>query len=388
MRRSVLCSLAALLLAAGVPARLAAQGTRVTGVVLDSLLGRGAPLGGAEVLLEGSDATRTGTTGADGRFALPAVPAGRYRLTIFHQALEALGVGAPVVAVDVPEAPAHDLVYSLPSPAAVSAALCGSPVAPGRGVVLARLRPDSGGAPRGPARLRAEWVELTFGAGGPAREPRHVDAITGGDGAARLCNVPTDVELLVTARGVDDLPGARPDAALRMALGAVPLRLVELQPGRRDTVGTAGPAGGYGLDPVMVTARRNARLEAVGFDRRRRTGRGTFVTLAEIEARRPLTVSELLNQATGFYVRNDTIYTARPGLALSPTATAQCLPQLIVDGTPFGTAGALRYQVAPEDVLAIEAYSSPANIPIELDATGRSRCGMVVVWTKRGRDKG
>jgi len=70
----------------------------VRGIVYDSLIGA-APLAGAEIWIEGTN--RTARTDPAGRFEIPALPAGRWRLNFSHPLLDSTGLSAPGALVDV-----------------------------------------------------------------------------------------------------------------------------------------------------------------------------------------------------------------------------------------------------------------------------------------------
>jgi hypothetical protein len=73
-----------------VAVRAVAQGTALLrGVVYDSLISA-APLGGAEVWIEGTN--RTARTDALGRFEFAGLAAGRYRLAFDHSVLDSTGL--------------------------------------------------------------------------------------------------------------------------------------------------------------------------------------------------------------------------------------------------------------------------------------------------------
>lgn len=128
------------------------------------------------------------------------------------------------------------------------------------------------------------------------------------------------------------------------------------------------------LEPVIVVVRRRPVGPLVGFERRRETQRGTFITRHDIEAKNPQEFTDLLR--------------ALPGIRLVPTATfgnrvffrGGCTPDIWVDGTHVGTTTDIDVFLRPEHLEAVEVYRGP-ELPGEF---GSNLCGAVVAWSRRG----
>src|SRR5881296_1193503 len=126
----------------------------VRGVVYDSLISA-APLEGAEVWIEGTN--RTARTDALGRFELPALAAGRYRVTFDHPVLDSTGLAAPPVVVDVAEDRATAVTLATPGPVTAHRTLCPHDPWQKTGAVLGLVRDASDGKPLPGVTVTAPW---------------------------------------------------------------------------------------------------------------------------------------------------------------------------------------------------------------------------------------
>ena len=132
------------------------------------------------------------------------------------------------------------------------------------------------------------------------------------------------------------------------------------------------------LEPIIVSARRRPRGPETGFERRRRSLSGTFITREEIEDRRPFRFTDLLRTVPGAR-----LVPARH-LGYQVLLRGGCVPLLVMDGLRIGADPELDLFVQPADVEAVEIYHSP-NVPVEF---GMNTCGAIVVWTRRGEPTG
>jgi len=225
-----------LILACGavlVAARAGAQGTALLrGVVYDSLISA-APLEGAEVWIEGTN--RTARTDALGRFALAALAAGRYRLSFDHPILDSTGLAAPPLIVDVAAGGATAVTLATPGPVTAHRTLCPhDPWQQGTGAILGLVRDAADSKPLPNISVTAHWTIYVLGAGSVRAEPGTAAARSDRSGRVLLCNVPTDVAVVLQGRAGEgpagmvlvDLAGrafgrARLDLAVTATTGAV-----------------------------------------------------------------------------------------------------------------------------------------------------------------------
>jgi hypothetical protein len=224
----------------------------IRGLVYDSLL-TGGPLAGAEVWLEGTN--RTVRTDDLGRFEVTGVRPGRYTLTFYHPTLDSTRLAASPVAVLAEAGRVVSVLLTTPSPTAVHAALCPHDPLANTGVVLA-LTVDAGGGGGvavAAAAVTAEWTELRFGPG-PARwEPRVATARSDSSGRAVLCNVPTDVTVLLRGQLRDG-----PSAMVTLELNGRPFGRADLLLVRGgmtgSVIGVVRTGGGSGAAGALVRA--------------------------------------------------------------------------------------------------------------------------------------
>ena len=207
LRPLVLLTLLARIAAAQAPdTNRRATGASVSGVVRDSIARL--PLAGATVQLvaAGGQAIfgRTVLSDSLGRFTMGDVPEGRYTLGFFHPMLDSLGVDAPLREVHV----GHRSVradLSVPSPARLRAAICGSRTAPNsRAVVVGVVRGARDRAPVNGVKVIGEWLEFSFTTEGVVRRVPRLVAATGENGWFAMCNVPSAGTMaLIAIRGAD-----------------------------------------------------------------------------------------------------------------------------------------------------------------------------------------
>lgn len=159
------------------------------------------------------------------------------------------------------------------------------------------------------------------------------------------------------------------------------------------------------LDPIVVTAVRR-RIELPGlqdFERRYYSGWGRFVLQEDIQMRSPMKLTDVLTDTGLDITANGTsVIVRRTG----------CAPMVYIDGvkvtrqsrgggktsvankksmylwgdpeaTPEQETAAAINMVSPNNVLAVEVYKGPAETPGQY-IDSNSRCGVVLIWTRRG----
>lgn len=126
------------------------------------------------------------------------------------------------------------------------------------------------------------------------------------------------------------------------------------------------------LAPIQVVVRQPTPPGLEGFERRRRTRAGFFITRQQVEESHPRYVSDLLRMMPGASV-GPSVYGGDVRLR------GGCRPDLWIDGVHTVSAASLDELVTPMDVEAIEVYRG-----VELPARfGTSPCGAIIVWTRR-----
>src|SRR5688572_23693675 len=184
--------------------------------------------------------------------------------------------------------------------------------------------------------------------------------ITDDQGTFRYDSLPAGTHRLsVTGLGyhpVEDSVALSAGAAYRLAVEMVPRALA--------------------LEPIVVIApARSTVLDRVGFLDRQRSGLGTFVTRATIEARNPPLVSDLLRTVPGIRMV--------PGRrsAMIPTMRGGCVPAIFVDGVSTVVQFGVDLSLSPADVEAVEVYRGPEMPP----QYRLNTCGAILFWTREPR---
>ena len=128
------------------------------------------------------------------------------------------------------------------------------------------------------------------------------------------------------------------------------------------------------LDTVHVYGHRVYR-ERQAYDRRKRTGLGTFFERKQISAMQLDETTSLLRRVPGFFVvpgADGDIIQFRGG---------KCLPDVVLDGQPIrliASVDEINAWVRPEEVQAMEIYTG-TYAPLEFQHEGA--CATIVIWT-------
>jgi Carboxypeptidase regulatory-like domain/TonB-dependent Receptor Plug Domain len=112
---------------------------------------------------------------------------------------------------------------------------------------------------------------------------------------------------------------------------------------------------------------------------RRARGFGKFLTRDEIEDKRASQFVDVVRNVSGVRIQ---MARGRPDIRFRGASIGtprDCPPQYWLDGIPLQSGGADEF--SPENVEAIELYSSPATTPPQFN-TRNATCGTVVVWSR------
>lgn len=155
------------------------------------------------------------------------------------------------------------------------------------------------------------------------------------------------------------------------------------------------------LPGVTVEAERVRGAKMRIFEQRRAMGIGRFIVEADLSKDQSRPLADVLRKMPGAMIARDkgTAYiVSSRGTATIDNQPAFQLPDqrrlrkglcpisVIVDGVsvyrgtgepPFDV-----NQVPTADVLAIEFYAGPSQVPAELTSSGAVACGLLVLWTK------
>jgi hypothetical protein len=136
------------------------------------------------------------------------------------------------------------------------------------------------------------------------------------------------------------------------------------------------------IDPVTVTARRQAGLDKVGFTQRKKAGSGYYLDEAQIQRLHPNYITDILRNVPGLRVsyspEGDVVSSTRAATSLM---NAGCV-QYYVDGTPWLSTqpGDVNSFVNGSEVVGVEVYQGP-NTPAQY-ARSMQDCTTIVLWTK------
>jgi hypothetical protein len=193
------------------PTALTAQTTytRVSGGVFDSVAMR--PLAGALLQLVSPDnpsRSRSVTSDERGSWAIDSVPLGSYLLGFLHPRLDSLRLESPLLRVDARTTDEIRAMVTIPSARTLVARTCGPTVAnDSLGLFSGTVRSSRGEPLAGPARIRAQWLEITLGQNGVERRRPSTVVNTAADGTFAICGVPSEGTFLVRAFAGTDSSG-------------------------------------------------------------------------------------------------------------------------------------------------------------------------------------
>jgi hypothetical protein len=127
-------------------------------------------------------------------------------------------------------------------------------------------------------------------------------------------------------------------------------------------------------------------LHFADFERRRARGQGKFFTRAQLEAASGRPLANLLQVDAGASVVSGPAGGSFAALDAQPSGSGPCYAAVVRDGVrlyPFeGAKPADLDTIFAEQLAAVEFYSRPAVVPVELkDAAA---CGALVIWTRDG----
>lgn len=194
--------------------------------------------------------------------------------------------------------------------------------------------------------------------------------------------VPADASGAVT---IDSIAGGTQTLEV-IAIGYLPERRVvnvRLGDASPDTVVLTS------LKSVLDTIRVTAGRDETGFDRRRSSKLGQFITAADVERENPVNTTNLLRTRDGLRLqfemdgRIHIVATAAPDT---------CTPTIIIDGFPANKIAVARvsgkadldWAMHPDEIGGVEIYNHPGLIPIEFQRwmPQPNRCGAIILWTR------
>ena len=137
------------------------------------------------------------------------------------------------------------------------------------------------------------------------------------------------------------------------------------------------------LDPVTVTAKRQAALDKVGFNSRKRNGQGYYIGPDELKDLHAQYLTDILRRVPSLRItstaQGDVVTSSRGVTSLS--GNSGCV-QYYVDDMPWQSAspGDINDFVNGNEVVGVEVYAGPGTPPQYSRAL--QDCTTVVLWTK------
>jgi hypothetical protein len=157
---------------------------------------------------------------------------------------------------------------------------------------------------------------------------------------------------------------------------------VTLRAGRIDSLVVSLTVVAASLPGVVVEDEADTRSKRMlaGFWERRSRGFGSFLTRADIEARR---TSEFVDLVRRMPSANVAMINGRSTIRFKRSMSSgfDCPPQYWVDGMRLESASPEEF--IPEDVEALEVYPGPATLPAQFAPRPNSyTCGAIIIWTR------
>jgi hypothetical protein len=142
------------------------------------------------------------------------------------------------------------------------------------------------------------------------------------------------------------------------------------------------------IEPVVVTARRMAGLDKVGFTQRKKSGAGYYLDPEQIQRMRPTVLTDILRQVPGLrvsYTNEGEVVSSSRGV--SSIAASGCV-RYFVDGMEWQSAqpGDINQFVNGSEIVGAEIYQG-TTAPAQY-SRGMGDCTTIVLWTKQtARDR-
>jgi hypothetical protein len=137
------------------------------------------------------------------------------------------------------------------------------------------------------------------------------------------------------------------------------------------------------IDPVVVTAKRVAGLDKVGFSQRQKSGTGFYMGPEQIQRLRPNSLTDILRTVPGLRINyspeGETVTSSR---GVGSLTSAGCV-QYYVDDMPWMSAspGDVNNFVNGPEVVGLEVYQG-GSTPAQYSRAMSGDCLTIVVWTK------
>lgn len=134
------------------------------------------------------------------------------------------------------------------------------------------------------------------------------------------------------------------------------------------------------LDTMKISATRTVDMNLVGFQERRRSSVGRFLTPRDIAVRQPFVTSEIFRSVPGLFL--DRTMDAQEKVMMRGVFEDRCEPAIYINGQWMNgvTSGDLDGFIRPNEIAGIEVYTA-GQVPTQFQP-GLGGCGSLVFWTK------
>jgi hypothetical protein len=134
------------------------------------------------------------------------------------------------------------------------------------------------------------------------------------------------------------------------------------------------------LDTMKISATRTVDLSLLGFQERRRSSIGRFLTPRDIAVRQPFVTSEIFRSVPGLFL--DRTMDAEEKVMMRGVFEDRCEPAIYINGQWMNglTSGDLDGFIRPNAIAGIEVYMA-GQVPTQFQP-GLGGCGSLVFWTK------
>lgn len=198
--------------------------------------------------------------------------------------------------------------------------------------------------------------------------------------------VGTDIVAMTNAQGEFTMQGLPPGSRLLVArhlgyvAGTIP---VDLMSHETKHVALTLPKFVPMMDPVLVTARRTAALDQVGYNRRAKSGFGYFLGPDRLKSMHPFYMTDILRLVPSLRIVNTptgAMVTSSRGVT-SLSGGSGCV-QYFVDDMPFTEMepGEANSFISGSEIVAVEVYQ-PGLAPAQYVRNGGS-CITILLWTR------
>ena len=137
------------------------------------------------------------------------------------------------------------------------------------------------------------------------------------------------------------------------------------------------------IEPIVVTARRTAGLDKVGFTQRKKSGAGYYLDPEQIQRMHPTVLTDILRQVPGLrvsYTNEGEVVSSSRGV--SSLSASGCV-RYFVDGMEWQSAqpGDINQLVNGNEIVGAEIYQGTAA-PAQY-SRGMGDCTTIVLWTRQ-----